>query len=1545
MAGGEIYRVEIPIIVDDQTDKPLQQAEQKISKLEQHARKENERMRQHFMKIAKLQIDPIMKVRDNLTSGVLKADRLIRKLDTAQASPLIAVQDRVSAVVTRTNAMLDALDKGKVDVVAEMKGPLLDEIVKAKSALAVLDNVKAGPVAELRGELLGQLTKAMSQIRGLDLSKAEPQATLRERVTMKVREIGSSLRSLTIRAWDITLQVKDKATGVISSITSSARSIIDKLTSPLALLGAGAGIGAGIFFPLQLAGEFEQAQMSLDFYMGGVEEGKKAFEDLVRFAKETPFEFPFLQGAVIQLMGAGYDFEQAKRALLAFGDAAGRTGAGMQGIEAALLGFTQIASAGTLNLQDMKQVALNLKLPLNIFAKELGVAEDELGNIGSAGISSAKAMEAIVKTLEQRFAGGMKELSNSLLGMTAVIKDTAQLTVWHFGKGMAEPVKRILMDIIGLTEDTGGKFEEFQRKLEQLGETVGLKFEQVYNKIKEFWGEVSADPEFQKLSFGDKIIYVINRALNEINAWFDSEGGKKLQETFTKLGEIGAKAWIAGLKGAFRGAVSSAASGNLMGAVTMLGLTSMLGGGLVLRGALGLGKGIFGVGKWALGKLGLGSASAAAAGVAAETATATAATGAATAGAVGILGKALSTGGILAGVAGVLSGAYDIYRGYKEADYEEARKRYWAGGTKIGMVGTGAAIGTAIAPGIGTAVGAGIGGIAALLGGTAVSETLRNVWNGFLSYGSKALDTVATRASNTWNNITTWASGTWDSIKTGASNAGSWVAEKWNAAGDWISNKWSSFSEWFNTSVWTPVKDVGISAINIAAGAWSGVRDWVGEKWSDFSAWFDESIWTPVKDAAQAASQWVNERWYEVRTWIGDRWSDFSAWFEESIWTPVKTGAQAASQWVNERWNEAKTWVIETWGTVSTWFDETVWQPVKSAAQTAGAWLGEQFTAAKNSISEAWSGVSDWFSSNVWEPIKTGATEAWGWVREKLGDAGEWIGDKWQSFKDWLAGLGQKGSAVTGLKTSEGKATILEHATGGILTRPHLGLVAETGPEAIIPLSVGMRSRALGLWEEAGRRLGVRPYAKGRFAEAVPVAAPAMSGASRIGGLFGGQALADRVNEWIDGIDFGRLKTRAIKTWEDIRLSIAYTWERVKEIVSLETLTRGAAYLLGYLGSTIFSGWLEKWGNVKTWASGVLDDITARGKSIKESFQAGREARQAAAAHAVGGILTRPHLGMVAEAGPEAIIPLSARMRPRALELWQQTGELLGVTPRAGGDIFGNVLGGVRNVWDKTRALFKSDRVLSIANTTESAAIALESTRKGQELTTRSIKNYEKKLQKTRTIEEAEKVRAGIMGPSDKRQTIIKEFGSILGAIGTGVLVGAGTGMLVGAGVMSPVTAMLGTILGAGAGAFGGQAAASALYDHFSPHATGGILTRPHLGLVAEAGPEAIIPLSTRMRARALALYEETGRRLGVRPYEEGGFAGALTQNREQKIPVSFTPSFATLGPATINLNFDLTGLVRQVVIENREDIDSAVDKIADAIANNLRSVFQNMTK
>lgn len=57
------------------------------------------------------------------------------------------------------------------------------------------------------------------------------------------------------------------------------------------------------------------------------------------------------------------------------------------------------------------------------------------------------------------------------------------------------------------------------------------------------------------------------------------------------------------------------------------------------------------------------------------------------------------------------------------------------------------------------------------------------------------------------------------------------------------------------------------------------------------------------------------------------------------------------------------------------------------------------------------------------------------------------------------------------------------------------------------------------------------------------------------------------------------------------------------------------------------------------------------------------------APHAIGGIFSRPHIGLVAEAGPEAIIPLSSRLRGRALDLYAQVGQYLGVVSSGGNNI------------------------------------------------------------------------------------------------------------------------------------------------------------------------------------------------------------------------------------------------------------------------------------
>ena len=126
-----------------------------------------------------------------------------------------------------------------------------------------------------------------------------------------------------------------------------------------------------------------------------------------------------------------------------------------------------------------------------------------------------------------------------------------------------------------------------------------------------------------------------------------------------------------------------------------------------------------------------------------------------------------------------------------------------------------------------------------------------------------------------------------------------------------------------------------------------------------------------------------------------------------------------------------------------------------------------------------------------------------------------------------------------------------------------------------------------------------------------------------------------------------------------------------------------------------------------------------------------------------------------------------------------------------------------------------------------------------------------------------------------------------------------------------------------------------------------GRCSRSLLGLVAEAGPEAIIPLSVGMRSRALALYEETGRRLGVRPYAEGGFAGSVSISAPiaaASVGGSGVVANITAGPVSVSFNIS-TSDGQDVLQAIRANYKTIANEVAEVIAVKIEGVFKNMTK
>ena len=424
---------------------------------------------------------------------------------------------------------------------------------------------------------------------------------------------------------------------------------------------------------------------------------------------------------------------------------------------------------------------------------------------------------------------------------------------------------------------------------------------------------------------------------------------------------------------------------------------------------------------------------------------ATTTAGAAAAGAGGI------AGGIMGGI-GLIASIVDFFQGAKAEDAKTAKTEYASGGSKLAMVGAGAGAGAAIGsvvPVLGTAIGAligaGVGGIGALLGGDALGEWIsdstdeggwmNNVWKAVRGFFvetlpefvtetiPEALRTVGDAISTFFTQtVPNFFSGLWKSIEvfftqtvpyTIGYACGKVAVFFTEDVPQFFSNLWDSIVTFFTSTLPNWVSNIWNN--HIVPFFTEDIPRFFSNLWNSLVTFFTSTLPT------WASNTWNNKIvpffTEDIPKFVGNLWSNLCTFFTSTLPT-----------WASDIWNnkivpffteDIPGFFASIWDSVATFFTE----------------------ALPNIASEIWGGISGWFS-----------------------DIGDWISSAWSSVTSFFG---------AGYSDAKSGAGYKPHAWGGIMTSPHIGLVAEAGPEAIIPLSRNKNARGVSLWMQAGRILGV----------------------------------------------------------------------------------------------------------------------------------------------------------------------------------------------------------------------------------------------------------------------------------------------------------------------------------------------------------------------------------------------------------------------------------------------------------------------------------------
>jgi hypothetical protein len=959
------------------------------------------------------------------------------------------------------------------------------------------------------------------------------------RVSARVRGIAGKTFRFTLRAVDM--------------VTKPFRSILSGINSALGLVGAGIGVAGGIVLPLKLTIEQQNVETAFEVLLGSAEAARKRVDELTTFAGETPFERSEIYEASRVLQVFTGNALSTGEGLRMVGDIAAGTQQQFGDVALWMGRLYDAMKAGrpvgemTSRLQEMGAISGDARNRL----EQLAASGQDISKTWPKATEEFRRFDGIMEKLSGNLANlllGVKSFfTNNIIkrwgaGLTTAITPALEsFRQWRKEHPeeiaqMGDKIERTASRFAGYFVD---KVQGMARSLRELYNDPAFQNANLTGKLRIAWHQVIAEPfgewwdstgrawlADKASKMGEGIgagitvgllallgIDISSAARDGENIGgafiqgfkdgFDTEeitkalkewasnnkeivfglgviiGGKLVAGIISKLVELNKLFGKGGMPGGaqFPSTYSTATMTVTAQAVHVYGKAMQSPGGGVPGGTPPVvippgGKLPKLPGK-TLPKLPSGKGS--------------------TKGAANILnlmrlpnGKYVTSGAIgkVAGKAALpLAVGLEAYGIYRSND--KVRTTAGAGGglagAALGAKG-GAAVGTLILPGIGTIVGGALGG----LGGYMFGNYL----------GGKAVDAARGGGAKPAYASTASAGGggegtaeylnqeVYEPFRSIVNRSESWGR---NLIVNFMAGRDSagmSMTGWLNSQVYEPFRTIvnrSESWGRNLMGNFMGGRDSTG---MSMGGWLDSQVYEPFRSIVNRAEPWGRNMIGNFMRGRDSAGMSMGGWLNSQVYEPFRTIVNRSESWGRNLMGNFMGGRDSTGMSMGGWLDSQVYEPFRSIVNRAEPWGRNMIGNFMRGRDSAGMSMGGWLNSQVYEPFRSIVVRAEPWGRNMM--------------KNFVKGMQQvsvpapRVPAPVYSSTPRRTGNMRMYATGGILTRPHLGMVAEAGPEAIIPLGQNRRARGIGLWQKAGEMLGMQSYGDvpGQLPNRVPTAVP-----------------------------------------------------------------------------------------------------------------------------------------------------------------------------------------------------------------------------------------------------------------------------------------------------------------------------------------------------------------------------------------------------------------------------------------------------------------------